>query len=205
MKDHRNANHHHDQSEAPPSPRSTTWGSKAVNLEHRHGLPNRPQTETRQAPVQMDTPMGLTNHNAELLKRIQVLEREISRSRVEHENDQNILLDKYAWLETQFWNLQNDYTRTGPTVTRLNDMATKTDAGLSKALELLKKLEEKVVACDKAMSVHQASFSGIRDQQDSIRHLVEKQKDEIEEIQGESQKAKMVMSRLASIAELLKH
>jgi chromosome segregation ATPase len=199
----RNANHHHESQKRPGSPKGKAASLKAL-FENRHGLPVR-LTDSLSPVTHSEALPSTPNHTTELLGRIQALERELSRSRTEHENDTNVLVDKYAWLETQFWNLQTETARTAPTVTRLCDICQKNESSLKKIVDVLTKIEIKVNACEKAIAMHNSAIGGIRDQQETVRMVAEKQKEELEDVKGDAERAKLAMGRLASIADILKH
>lgn len=144
------------------------------------------------------------SHSHELLTRIQMLERELHRVRADNEQDQSVLVDKFSWLETQFWTMQEDARHNTPILRHLDEQSMRNEELMKKIIEMVGQLEERVKQSETKVTSQHNTLATFREQTGNIRRAIDMNKVAIDAVVAEMEKTKVVMSRMASVADILK-
>jgi len=175
---------------------------KTVN-EIRSSLPRLPEERTKAPHV--DNTEGSGNQNAELLGRIQFLEREITRCRNEYDNGHSLLLGRYETLESKLLALETQNKDNIPTIKELCDTTFNNEKHLNKVGELITKIDSMLQVCEKAIHSQSHAISRIREDQKELNSQSSRQGAELDEVKNDTGRSHMIMSRLASISDALKN
>ena len=137
----------------------------------------------------------------EWLNRVQALEREVQRLQSEHAKTSEILMSRYAMLESKLTPLEakvNDTT----TITALGESCKVIETSVDKVVKFLGELDKVVDQCEEDILSTHASITTTRTEQQFIQAKFDEHKDNIYAAKINSEKTRQVLSKLATIPEL---